>query len=41
MYLKEFCQKIYALKFDEKPDYNKLRWLLRKNLLDTEIVPNK
>ena len=41
LYLKDFCQKIYDLKFKEKPDYDYLRWLLKKNLLDIDVAPNK
>ena len=29
------------MKFDEKPDYSKLRFQLTKILLDIEIVPSK
>jgi hypothetical protein len=28
------------LKFDEKPDYGKLRFLLEKILLDRDVIPN-
>ena len=37
----DFASLIYELKYDEKPDYNKLRFLLTKILLDDEIVPSK
>ena len=36
----KFAENIYALKFDEKPDYGKLRFLLTKNLLDEDMVIN-
>jgi len=40
MYLVDFTEKVYALKFEEKPDYNVLRWCLKKNLLDKNYAPN-
>ena len=33
-YLTKFGENIFALEFNEKPDYNYLRFLLTKNLLD-------
>ena len=39
MFLKEFAEIIYSLKFKEKPNYKQLIWLLKKNLLDCGIVP--
>lgn len=30
----------YALKFDEKPNYSVMKWILKKNLLDKDIVPD-
>ena len=32
---------IYALKFDEEPDYSKLRFTLQRCLLERNLVPNK
>lgn len=31
---------IFSLKFEEKPDYNRIRFYFTKNLLDREMVPN-
>jgi len=39
LFLKDFSNYIYTLKFEEKPNYSFLRWLLIKNLLAREIVP--
>jgi|APSaa5957512535_1039671.scaffolds.fasta_scaffold96554_1 hypothetical protein len=39
MFLKDFCQNIFDLKFDEKPNYNLLRWYLQKNILDRGMAP--
>jgi len=36
-----FADKIFALGYKEKPNYDELRFLLKKNLLDQNIVPNK
>ena len=38
-YLNDFVEEAYAIKFKEQPNYNKLRFLLAKNLLDKELVP--
>lgn len=27
------------LKFDEKPDYNELRWIFQSNLLEINVAP--
>jgi len=40
-HLLAFAEEIYSLKFSEKPNYNKLRFLLKKELLDLEKVPDK
>ena len=37
-YLTEFATEIYKLKFEEKPDYEHLRFLLKKNLMDRNMV---
>ena len=39
MFLKDLCQDVYDLKFDEKPNYNLLRWYLQKNILDRDMAP--
>jgi hypothetical protein len=41
MYLVDFTEKIYDLKFEEEPDYNALRWCLKKNILDKDHAPNR
>ena len=40
-FLLDFAKKVYSIKFAEKPDYQKLRFMLTKILLDNEIVPSK
>ena len=39
MFLQEFLKRIYDLKFEEEPDYAGLKWLLEKNILDTNMAP--
>ena len=34
------AEYIFSLKFDEKPDYNRIRFHFTKNLLDKEMIPN-
>jgi hypothetical protein len=36
-----FGEEIYSLYFSEKPNYNKLKFLLKKELLDLDKVPDK
>jgi hypothetical protein len=40
-HLLAFAEEIYSIKFSEKPNYNKLNFLLKKELLDLEKVPDK
>lgn len=40
-FLYPLCKYIYQLNFKEKPDYQKMRFLLEKVLLDIDIVPGK
>ena len=40
-HISQFVQEIMDYKFEETPDYNKLRFLLEKVLLDKRIIPNK
>ena len=35
-----FAKEIFSIGFKEKPNYSKLRFLLEKNLLDKNMVPN-
>lgn len=35
-----FLEYTYSLEFDETPDYNKIRFLLKKILLDNDLIPN-
>ena len=37
----EFGKLAYSIEFDEEPNYNKLRFLLEKNLLQQGIVPTR
>ena len=37
----EFGKLAYSIEFDEEPNYNKLRFLLEKNLLQQDIVPTR
>ena len=37
----EIAEYIYGLKFDEKPNYNFLRFTLTKNLIDLNLFPDK
>jgi len=39
--LHEFAKEVSSLKFEEEPNYNKLRFLLEKNLLVVDKVPSK
>ena len=34
------AEYIYSLDFAEEPNYNKIKFLITKNLLDCNIVPN-
>lgn len=34
------AEYIYSLKFEEEPNYNKIKFMITKNLLDVNIVPN-
>ena len=40
MYLVDFSENIYNLKFEEKPDYSLLRFYLAKNLMDQDLFPD-
>ncbi len=40
-HLLAFAEEIYSIAFSEKPNYNKLKFLLKKELLDLEKVPDK
>ena len=37
----EFVEEVMQLQFKDTPDYNKLRFLLKKTLLSSNQVPNK
>ena len=41
LHLIPFAKEIFNIGFKEKPNYKKLRFLLEKNLLDQNMVPNK
>jgi hypothetical protein len=36
-----FLQEVYNLKFDEEPNYNKLNFILVKELMQMNISPSK
>ena len=38
--MEAFAKEVFSYEFTEKPNYNKLRFLLEKNLLDHEIIPD-
>ena len=40
-YITAFVNEVMSYKFEETPDYNKLRFLLEKVLLDKKITPSK
>jgi hypothetical protein len=40
-HLIDFMEEAYEIKFKEEPNYNKMRFLLEKNLLDKTIVPSQ
>lgn len=40
-FMYDFAKEIYALRFKEKPDYSKLRFLLTKEILNMDIQPSK
>ena len=35
-----FVEEIFSYKFEDTPNYNKLRFYLTKALLDNEMMPN-
>ena len=37
--LRPFCEKVFSLEYDQEPDYNELRFLLTKGLLNAGMVP--
>ena len=39
-FLTPVLQEAYLLKYDEEPNYNKLRFLLEKELLDGNFLPD-
>ena len=39
--LQPFIENIFNLEFDEAPDYDKLRFLLLKGILDLNETPSK
>ena len=39
--LKPFVKEVMKLSFNEQPDYNHLRFLLSKPLLEEDLVPGK
>ena len=39
--LKPFVSEVFKLKFEELPDYDRLRFLLQKSLLNENCVPGK
>ena len=40
-HLIDFAEDLYSLSFKEVPNYNKLRFLLTKELLSIGMIPNK
>jgi serine/threonine protein kinase len=40
-HLTAFLEEAYAIKFKEEPNYNKLRFLLDRNLLDKALIPSR
>ena len=40
-YFTEFAKEIYALGFEDEPDYSHLRFILQKNLMDKNDYPNR
>ena len=38
-HLQKFGEYVHQLRFDQDPDYDYLKFLLYRNLLDREIVP--
>ena len=39
-YLQNFAREIFILKFNQEPNYDLLRFLLKKNLLCENIIPS-
>jgi hypothetical protein len=39
--LHDFIEEIMSYTFDETPNYNKLKFLLTKSLIDQELMPNQ
>lgn len=40
-YISAFVDEVMSYRYEESPDYNKLRFLLEKVLLDKKITPSK
>ena len=40
-FLLPFAKAVYKLGFDEKPNYNQLKFMFQKNLMDKDLVPDK
>ena len=38
--LEDFAQELFAITFDQKPNYSKLRFLLTKEMLNIDLIPN-
>ena len=36
----QFLSYSYSLEFEQRPDYNRLRFLLKKVLMNMDVVPN-
>ena len=39
--LKDFASYAYSLGYEDAPDYNQIRFLFTKNLLEMNIIPTK
>jgi len=39
--LHDFVEEVMSYSFDETPNYNKLKFLLTKGLIDSGTMPNK
>jgi hypothetical protein len=36
----EILTYAYSLEYDERPDYNRLKFMMKKIMLDREYIPN-
>lgn len=40
-HMQDFADEVFSIDFKERPNYGKLRFLLERNLLNLNIIPDK